>query len=78
MSQDLGKGGRERTMTVPDILRCPCGFTIAPSAYELEWPDASVDTSQIVELNNPQHQEFSYRCVECGRFILNRYPLHIE
>lgn len=65
-------------MILPDILQCPCGFAIAPSAYEMEWPDTASDKAKIVEHNNSRHQEFSYRCVECGRFILNRYPLHIE
>jgi hypothetical protein len=61
-------------MTLPDILRCPCGFAIAPSAYKMEWPDAAIDTAKIVEECNLKYLEFSYACVECGRFIVNRHP----
>jgi hypothetical protein len=61
-------------MTLPDILRCPCGFAIAPSAYKMEWPDAAVDAAKIVEGCNPKYLEFSYACVECGQFIVNRHP----
>lgn len=61
-------------MSLPDILRCPCGFAIATSAYEMEWPDAAVDAGKIVEEPNPKYREYSYACVECGRFIVNRQP----
>ena len=42
-------------MTLPDILKCPCGFAIAPSAYKMEWPDAAVDPAKIVEGCNPKY-----------------------
>ena len=61
-------------MTLPDILRCPCGFAIATSAYQMEWPDAALDPAKIVEECNPKYVEFSYTCVECRRFIVNRHP----
>ena len=59
---------------LPDILRCPCGFAIAPSAYKMEWPDAAGKTAKIVEECNPEYLEYSYACVECERFIINRHP----
>ncbi len=61
-------------MILPDIVRCPCGYAIATSAYQMEWPDTAVDRAKIVEQYNPKHMEFSYACVECRRFIVNRHP----